>query len=45
MMEEARQKEYTKKEIIDDIIAFNNDVDVQRLKAIITIKHYPKSLL
>ncbi|MBR5469755.1 MAG: PD-(D/E)XK nuclease family protein [Paludibacteraceae bacterium] len=34
MMEEARQKEYTKKEIIDDIIAFNNDVDVQRLKAI-----------
>lgn len=33
-MEETQQKEYTKKEIIDDIIAFNNDVDVQRLKAI-----------
>ena len=33
-MQDAQQKEYTKKEIIDDIIAFNNDVDVQRLKEI-----------
>ena len=33
-MQETQQKEYTKKEIIDDIIAFNNDVDVQRLKEI-----------
>lgn len=33
-MQDAQQKEYSKKEIIDDIIAFNNDVDVQRLKEI-----------
>ena len=33
-MQDTQQKEYTKKEIIDDIIAFNNDVDVQRLKEI-----------
>lgn len=33
-MQDAQQIEYTKKEIIDDIIAFNNDVDVQRLKEI-----------
>ena len=33
-MQNAQQKEYSKKEIIDDIIAFNNDVDVQRLKEI-----------
>lgn len=33
-MQETQQKEYTKKEIIDDIITFNNDVDVQRLKEI-----------
>lgn len=33
-MQDAQQKEYSKKDIIDDIIAFNNDVDVQRLKEI-----------
>lgn len=33
-MQDTQQKEYTKKEIIDYIIAFNNDVDVQRLKEI-----------
>ena len=33
-MQDAQQKEYSKKEIIDDIIAFNNDVDVQHLKEI-----------
>lgn len=33
-MQDTQQKEYTKTEIIDDIIAFNNDVDVQRLKEI-----------
>lgn len=33
-MQDAQQKEYSKKDIIDDIIAFNNDVDVQCLKEI-----------
>lgn len=33
-MQDTQQKEYSKKEIIDDIIAFNNDVDVQHLKEI-----------
>lgn len=33
-MQDTQEKEYTKQEIIDDIIAFNNDVDVQRLQAI-----------
>ena len=40
-MQDAQQKEYSKKEIIDDIIAFNNDVDVQRLKEI----YYSQTLL